>query len=192
MPSHYLNQCWLIVKWTPRNKFQRTLNHNSNIFMQENGFENVWKMSAILSRPQCVNPCLVIIRRPWFNIKKSSYQYRKSNYGDKTILRPSYLHNGISYTGKTTSLYWIRALVWCGLHNDVLAFLLGVFLSPHVSILSKLQSWGLLLIRYPSQNHMNSNLAKVYWSISSISVAQSFWNFAHCRAVSLPCSMQNL
>ena len=39
----------------------------------------------------------------------SSYQYRKSHCGDKTILRPSYLHNGISYTGKTTSLYWIGA-----------------------------------------------------------------------------------
>ena len=46
---------------------------------------------------------------PWFNIKMSPYQYRKSHCGDKTILRPSYLHNGISYTGKTTSLYWIRA-----------------------------------------------------------------------------------
>ena len=43
---------------------------------------------------------------PWFYIKMSSYQYRKSHCGDKTILRPSYLHNGISYTGKT-SLYWI-------------------------------------------------------------------------------------
>ena len=40
----------------------------------------------------------------------SSYQYRKSHCGDKTILRPSYLHNGISYTGKMTSLYWIRVL----------------------------------------------------------------------------------
>ena len=48
---------------------------------------------------------------PWFNIKMTSYQYRKSHCEDKTILRPSYLHNGISYTGKTTSLYWIRALV---------------------------------------------------------------------------------
>ena len=45
----------------------------------------------------------------WINIKMSSYQYRKSHCGDKTILRPSYLHNGISYTGKTTSLYWIGA-----------------------------------------------------------------------------------
>ena len=48
---------------------------------------------------------------PWFNIKMPSYQYRKSHCGDKTILRPSYLHNGISYTGKMTSLYWIRAKV---------------------------------------------------------------------------------
>ena len=46
----------------------------------------------------------------WFNIKMISYQYRNSHCGDKTILRPSYLHNGISYTGKTTSLYWLRAL----------------------------------------------------------------------------------
>ena len=46
---------------------------------------------------------------PWFNIKMSSYRYRKSHCGDKTILRPSYLHNGISYTGKMSSLYWIRA-----------------------------------------------------------------------------------
>ena len=48
---------------------------------------------------------------PWFNIKMSSYQYRKSHCGDKTIFRPSYLHNGTSYTGKMISLYWIRALV---------------------------------------------------------------------------------
>ena len=47
---------------------------------------------------------------PWFNIKMTSYQYRISHCGDKTILRPSYLHNGISYTGKMTSLYWIGAL----------------------------------------------------------------------------------
>ena len=43
----------------------------------------------------------------WFHINMPSFQYRKS---DKTILRPSYLHNGISYTGETTSLYWIKSL----------------------------------------------------------------------------------
>ena len=42
---------------------------------------------------------------PWFSIKMLSYQYRKSHCGDKTIVRSSYLHNGISYTGKMPSLY---------------------------------------------------------------------------------------
>ena len=51
------------------------------------------------------------ITGPRFSIKLTSYQYRKSHCGDKTILRPSYLPNGISYTGKITSLYWIGALV---------------------------------------------------------------------------------
>ena len=49
---------------------------------------------------------------PWFNIKMSSYQYRKTHCGDETVVRSSYLHNGFSYTGKMTSLYWIRALVF--------------------------------------------------------------------------------
>ena len=52
-------------------------------------------------------------------IKMTSYQYRKSNCGDKTILRPSYLHNGISYTGKLTSFYWIGALVLIKCSKDL-------------------------------------------------------------------------
>ena len=65
---------------------------------------------------------------PQFNIKMTSYQYRKFHCGDKTILRPSYLHNRISYTGKMISLYWIRALLmtwaypspksWTGMSPD--------------------------------------------------------------------------
>ena len=47
---------------------------------------------------------------PWFNIKIISYQYRKSHCGDKTVVRSSYLQNGISYTGKMSFLYWIGAL----------------------------------------------------------------------------------
>ena len=59
---------------------------------------------------------------PWFNKKMSSYQYRKSHCGDKTILRPSYLHNGISDTGKMASLYWIRALEPPTDYCDVIAY----------------------------------------------------------------------
>ena len=54
-PSHYINHCWNIVNWVLRNKLQWNLNRNSYIFIHENAFENVvWKMAAILCRPQCV------------------------------------------------------------------------------------------------------------------------------------------
>ena len=54
-PSHYLNQCWNIVNWTPRKKLHWNDNRNSYIFIQENPLENVvWKMAAFLSRPQWV------------------------------------------------------------------------------------------------------------------------------------------
>ena len=55
-PSHYLNRCWNIVNRTLGNKLQWNLNRNLSIFIQENLFEIVvWKMAAILSRPQWVN-----------------------------------------------------------------------------------------------------------------------------------------
>ena len=47
----------------------------------------------------------------YFNIKMLSWQCRKSHCGDKTVVRSSYLHNGISYTCETISLYWIGAQV---------------------------------------------------------------------------------
>ena len=55
-PTHHLNQCWFIVNWKLTNKFQWNFNRNLNIFTEENAFGNVvWKMAAILSRPQCDN-----------------------------------------------------------------------------------------------------------------------------------------
>ena len=47
-----------------------------------------------------------VTTRAGFNINMSSYQYRKSHCGDKTVVRSSYLHNGIFYTGKIASWYW--------------------------------------------------------------------------------------
>ena len=44
--------------------------------------------------------------------KDSFYHYRKSYCGDKTVVRSSYLPNGISYTGKMASLYWISPLLY--------------------------------------------------------------------------------
>ena len=42
---------------------------------------------------------------PCLNIKTGLPRYRYYHYKDKTVVRPSYLYNGNSYTGKTTSLY---------------------------------------------------------------------------------------
>ena len=80
VPSHYLNQGWL-------------------------------SSLMCVIRPQRVKLIKWLHAKhsgPWCSIKMSSYQYRKSHYGDKTIMRPCYLHNGISDTGKIISLYLIR------------------------------------------------------------------------------------
>ena len=66
--------------------------------------------------------------RPRFNIKMSSYRYRKYPCGDKMVLRSSYLQNGFSYTGKMISLYWIEAqvaahgLIWRNYKHDFAKF----------------------------------------------------------------------
>ena len=52
-PSHYLYQHRTIFNRIPSNKRQCNFNRNSYIFIKKNPFENVvWKMAAILSRPQ--------------------------------------------------------------------------------------------------------------------------------------------
>ena len=57
-PSHYLNHCWNIANSTLGNRLQWNFSRNSNIFIQENAFENgVCEMASILSRSQCVNHC---------------------------------------------------------------------------------------------------------------------------------------
>ena len=61
------------------------------------------------SRPSWRHCNILKTPGPWFNIKMSSYQCRKSHGGDKAVGRSSYLHNGISYTVKTVYLYWIGA-----------------------------------------------------------------------------------
>ena len=91
--------------------------HASNLKLTIGSVGNVtiWPKLNLLTAAQSQTGNLTRVLKwsgPRFNVKISSYQYRKSHCGDKTILRPSYLHNGISYTGKTTSLYWIRAQLW--------------------------------------------------------------------------------
>ena len=50
-PSHFLNQCWLVVNRTSRKKILWDSSQNTTIFSQENRFENLLRtIAAILSR----------------------------------------------------------------------------------------------------------------------------------------------
>ena len=75
----------------------RTIDHLMSPFIWHSCASNSVHVKVLLCCP-----------RPWFNIKMPSYW--KSHCGDKTAVRSSYLHNGISYTGKMASLYWISPL----------------------------------------------------------------------------------
>ena len=56
-PSHYLNQCWVIFNWTPRNKIKSNSNQNTRLFIHENALQNVFfEMAGILSRGRWVSP----------------------------------------------------------------------------------------------------------------------------------------
>ena len=102
--SHYLNQCWLIINedhWqVAEGNFTETVLDITHKVLRNDIFQVV---NTKYHAGWCPGP--------QFNIKMTSYQYRKIHCGDKTVVRSSYLYNGISYTGKMISLYWIRALV---------------------------------------------------------------------------------
>ena len=101
---------------------------------------------------------------PWFNIKMSCYQYRKSHCGNKTVARSSYLHNGISYTGKTTSLYWIRALI----PDWLLSIRHSSMWNPYIckQIYGKHIQWIMLFFCHfgenPRDKNVSGNLCKTF------------------------------
>ena len=80
-PSHYLNQCWLIVKWTPRKKLQWNSNQNTKVFIHEKAFECVGcEMAAILSRERWVN-----WRLTWMNFDFSSIRSKGSRQNSHSL-----------------------------------------------------------------------------------------------------------
>ena len=72
MASYYLNQYWVIVIWTLRNKLQWSCNQNTKIFVHENASENIaCEMAAILSKGKCVKWWENMLLRAFMN----SYLY---------------------------------------------------------------------------------------------------------------------
>ena len=108
VPSHYLNQWWLIINWTLRNKLQRNFDQNATIFIQENPFENIiCKMSVILYRPQGIclasgdNSCLYQYQESWyiFQLKINWHPLQKA----VTLFQ--------QYSGPTRKHTWLRGQV---------------------------------------------------------------------------------
>ena len=81
----------------------------------------------------------------------SSYQYRKYHCVDKTVVRSSYLHNGISYTGKMAYLYWFSPLVsnqWDSLSIRIIILSYDDFTAFPLPLPVRTKKWILQLSNY--------------------------------------------
>ena len=112
--ANFIRICWCCWRWsfaTSSWAFNKSGKSVSTLLLTE----SLIKKKDAFFKIDIKRNNIQIYQGGWFNkLKMQSYQYRKSHCGDKTILRPSYLHNGISYTGKMASLYWIGAQVCSG------------------------------------------------------------------------------
>ena len=148
-PSHYLNQCWNIVNWTPRDKLQWKLNRNSNIVIHENLIESiVCEMAAILSRPQCVN------------IKHPSW-CRDFHYEKKMVSWSSYHAN----TAKMAALYWNDHLHFHVLWELTLIAFMGIKGTCNLFPFDHSHKWMACL-----------ECLCVYWSFCSKRACTHKWN----------------
>ena len=116
--SHYLTQCRNTLNLTLGNKLQWNFNRKQYIFIMKMHLKmssakwRLFRFGLNELNKQCQRKVSRSVTR-WALIpcKMLSCQCRGSHYGDQTIIRSSYLHNGISYIGKISSLYWIRPLI---------------------------------------------------------------------------------
>ena len=115
---YFKGVCYYYVTYIPWSYWLKKTQHIEDLFMAMNltWFDN----KCILCQTRCPGPQFLILLgmksifvwqpEAWFNIKMSSYQFRISHCGDKMVIKSSYLYNGISYTGKMTSLHWFDPL----------------------------------------------------------------------------------
>ena len=103
-----LNQCWNIVNWTLGNKLQWNFNRNSNIFIEENAFENVvCEMLSISSRPQCVNGRRSVLSIDLLPSCVNPDEMWKNHLWFMTsILSWSTPIHGVNYMNHFSLLYW--------------------------------------------------------------------------------------
>ena len=141
-PSHYLNQCWNIVNWTPKNKPQWNFNRNWYIFIQKNSFKNVvWKMAAILSWPQCVKQwAFSSPTSEGFHSNLTTWK-RKSiwqiTHEKESIQWPLSTHCGLvmPYGDIELGKYWLQAITWTNANVLPIGYWGAIFIDILIKIL---------------------------------------------------------
>ena len=104
---------WLLAfqgvrRWNPLAREQYQIDYTLDVTCFFEGIYFPIEHHSLVINLLMTSSSTSIIREPGprFNLTMSSYRYRKSHCGDKTVVRSSHLHNGISYTGKMSSSYW--------------------------------------------------------------------------------------
>ena len=114
-PSQMANNAWNIsISWhnVILHLYIWYSHHNSSLTGFSTGHGDGYPISGRLWLSH-VQPCfrlMLLVVRDLSQYKDHLSQYGDSHVKDKTVARPSYLWHGDPYTGKMTSLYWIKAL----------------------------------------------------------------------------------
>ena len=131
-----------------------------------------------------------------FNIKMTSYQYRKSHWGDKAILRTSFLHNGLSCIGQATSIYWIGVLdpvlstwlvtIYCMYHfewcvTSLRMYILQLLYESHATLPGHTDRATILVTC-----HVFWSLSLI-WRLANVDIISGYpiLNKLHCRDVKI-------
>ena len=118
VPSHYMNQCWIIVNWTCRNNLQWNSNGNTKLFIDENAFESVvCEMAACMSRGRWVKKTLrllpTILPQRLLVASKLSGKWRS-----KIFKFDWHIAADTKWPPFSRQHFHINILVWKLFHND--------------------------------------------------------------------------
>ena len=112
MSSHYLNYCWVIVNWSPRNKLQWNFNQTTKRLIHKNTSETIiCEMAVILSRGRWVD-VVTIFCNLWVGYKR--YELNVGGVAP-FVMNSSYITVTVSRCGLMQQSNMIP-LQWC--HNE--------------------------------------------------------------------------
>ena len=175
VPSHNLNQCWFIVNWTYRNKFQLNFNQNMKLFIHGDAAENIFcQMVAILSRD--IQLKIIIHSLP---VSHAWLYFSHAHTGFQTLLYFSHAHTGFqTYIHQHQHLPIIVDNNQTGWDSEQL----GQEISHHLGVGEGIVFEMLLMMQHLHQwypwddiTRADSRLSTSQWEMSLQSNAISHW-----------------